>query len=48
MLTDGVNYVYQGYWWLIYPPGIAIVLLVVAFNLIGDGLRDAFEVRLRS
>jgi peptide/nickel transport system permease protein len=47
MLTDGLNFVYSGYWWLIYPPGIAIVLTVVAFNFIGDALRDAFEVRLR-
>ncbi len=47
MLTDGLNYVYDGYWWLIYPAGIAIVLTVVAFNLVGDALRDAFEVRLR-
>jgi peptide/nickel transport system permease protein len=47
MLSDGLNFVYSGYWWLIYPPGIAIVLTVVAFNFIGDALRDAFEVRLR-
>ena len=36
-----------GYWWLTYPPGIAIVLTVVAFNLIGDGLRDAFGLDTR-
>lgn len=47
MLTRGLDYTYQGYWWLIYPAGIAILLTVVAFNLIGDGLRDALEVRLR-
>jgi peptide/nickel transport system permease protein len=47
MLTNGLNYVYQGYWWLIYPAGIAIVLTVVAFNFIGDALRDSFEVRLQ-
>ena len=47
MLTDGLNYAYDGYWWLIYPAGVAIVLTVVAFNLIGDSLRDAFDVRLR-
>jgi peptide/nickel transport system permease protein len=47
MLSSGINYIYSGYWWLIYPPGIAIVLTVVAFNFIGDALRDAFEVRLR-
>lgn len=47
MLTNGLNYVYDGYWWLIYPAGFAIVLTVVAFNFIGDALRDAFDVRLQ-
>jgi len=47
MLTNGLNYVYDGYWWLLYPAGIAIVLTVVAFNFIGDALRDSLEVRLQ-
>jgi peptide/nickel transport system permease protein len=47
MLTNGLSYVYDGYWWLIYPAGIAIVLTVVAFNFIGDALRDSLEVRLQ-
>lgn len=47
MLSNGLNYSYSGYWWLVYPPGVAIVLTVVCFNFIGDALRDAFEVRLR-
>jgi peptide/nickel transport system permease protein len=47
MLSDGLNYVNDGYWWLIYPPGIMIILTVVAFNFIGDALRDAFETRLQ-
>lgn len=47
MLSNGLNYAYDGYWWLIYPAGIAIVLTVVAFNFVGDALRDAFEVRLQ-
>jgi peptide/nickel transport system permease protein len=48
MLTDGLNYIADGYWWLIYPAGVCIVLTVVAFNLLGDALRDVVEVRLRS
>jgi peptide/nickel transport system permease protein len=48
MLSDGLNYVYDGYWWLIYPPGFAIVLVVLAFSFIGDALRDALEVRLET
>jgi peptide/nickel transport system permease protein len=42
MLSDGLNYTYSGFWWLTYPPGVAIVLTVLAFNVVGDGLRDAF------
>lgn len=48
MLSQGLAEVYSGHWWLLYPPGILIIILVVAFNFVGDGLRDAFEVRLRS
>jgi peptide/nickel transport system permease protein len=47
MLSTGVNYVYAGDWWLIYPAGVAILLTVMAFNAVGDGLRDVFEVRLQ-
>jgi peptide/nickel transport system permease protein len=46
-LASGLNYIYDGYWWLIYPPGIAIVLTVVSFNFVGDAIRDALEVRLQ-
>lgn len=45
MLSDGLNYTYSGYWWLIYPSGIAIILTVLSFNLLGDGLRDAIGLR---
>jgi peptide/nickel transport system permease protein len=48
MLTTGLNYIFDGYWWQIYPAGICIVLTVVAFNLLGDATRDALDVRLRS
>jgi peptide/nickel transport system permease protein len=47
MLENGVNFLYDGYWWEIYPAGALIVLAVVAFNFIGDGLRDAMDVRLQ-
>ena len=47
MLSDGAGYVQIGYWWLIIPAGICIVLVVVAFNFIGDALRDSLEVRLQ-
>ncbi len=47
MLSNGLNYIYDGYWWLIYPAGLCIVLTVISFNFLGDALRDALEVRLR-
>jgi peptide/nickel transport system permease protein len=48
MLSDGLNYLQAGnYWYLIYPPGIAIIVTCIAFNFIGDALRDAFETRLQ-
>lgn len=47
MLSSGVDYTFAGYWWLIYPAGIAIVITVVAFNVIGDALRESMDVRLR-
>jgi peptide/nickel transport system permease protein len=47
MLTTGLNFIYDGYWWQIYPAGVCIVLTVVAFNLLGDATRDALDVRLR-
>lgn len=48
MLSSGMTAAYSGYWWLIVPPGLAIILVVWAFNAIGDGLRDAFDVRGRA
>jgi peptide/nickel transport system permease protein len=47
MLSNGVTFAISGYWWEIYPAGLAIVLVVVAFNFIGDALRDSLEVRLQ-
>jgi len=46
-LNTGLNYIFDGYWWTIYPAGVAIVLTVVAFNFVGDAMRDALEVRLQ-
>ena len=47
MLSNGVNVIFDGYWWQIYPAGVAIVLTVIAFNFIGDALRDSLDVRLQ-
>jgi peptide/nickel transport system permease protein len=48
MLSGGLTYIQGGnYWWLIYPPGVLIILTCISFNFIGDALRDAFETRLQ-
>jgi peptide/nickel transport system permease protein len=47
MLGNASQAVTAGYWWLVYPVGACLVLVVMACNLIGDALRDAFDVRLR-
>ncbi len=47
MLSGAQNYVSSGYWWLVYPVGGCLVAVVLATNLVGDALRDAFDVRLR-
>jgi peptide/nickel transport system permease protein len=47
MLSQGSTFLSDGYWWQVYPALVAIVLIVVAFNFIGDALRDSFEVRLQ-
>jgi peptide/nickel transport system permease protein len=47
MLSDGLNYLFDGYWWIVYPPAIMLIITVVAFNLIGDAVRDTLDVRLR-
>lgn len=42
MLSDGTDYLEEA-WWMSIFPGIAIMLPVIAFNSIGDGLRDTFD-----
>jgi peptide/nickel transport system permease protein len=47
MLSNGVDEILNGYWWLVYPVGVSLILVVMAFNFIGDAARDAVDVRLR-
>jgi peptide/nickel transport system permease protein len=46
-LSDGVAHLLEGTWWLIYPVGGCLVLVVMAFNFVGDAMRDSIDVRLR-
>jgi ABC-type dipeptide/oligopeptide/nickel transport system permease subunit len=47
MLGDSYKFLSSGAWWAILFPGIAIMLSVLGFNLLGDGLRDALDPKLR-
>ena len=47
MLSDGRNYLRKA-WWITTFPGLAIMTTVLAINMLGDGLRDALDPRLRT
>jgi peptide/nickel transport system permease protein len=47
LLADAQRFMAQG-WWLSVFPGLAIFVTVMAFNLVGDGLRDALDPRQRT
>jgi peptide/nickel transport system permease protein len=47
MLSQGATYLLDGYWWEVYPAGLIIMVTVVAFNFVGDALRDSLDARLR-
>ncbi len=46
MLAGALQY-YQRAWWVLTFPGLSILLTVLAFNLFGDGLRDALDPKLK-
>jgi len=47
MLADALNSGLVPPWWLVLFPGLAITITVLAFNLLGDGVRDLLDPRLR-
>jgi peptide/nickel transport system permease protein len=47
MLSNGLDFLFDGYWWQVYPAAIILIITVVAFNLIGDAIRDSLDVRLQ-
>lgn len=46
MLANALQFV-QSSWWVVTFPGLAILITVLGFNLLGDGLRDALDPRLK-
>jgi len=47
MLSDSAKFLASGAWWALTFPGLAIMLSVLGFNLLGDGLRDVLDPRLK-
>jgi len=47
MLGDSYKYLSSGAWWAVVFPGVAIMLIVLGFNLLGDGLRDALDPKMK-
>lgn len=45
MINEGRNQLVTGVWWISTFPGLAIMSLVLGFNLLGDGIRDALDPR---
>ncbi|WP_375169630.1 ABC transporter permease [Marinobacter sp.] len=48
LVAEGANFIISGEWWLVVFPGLALMLAVFTFNLIGDGLRDLVDPQRRT
>ncbi|MCA8928555.1 MAG: ABC transporter permease [Alphaproteobacteria bacterium] len=48
MVAEGANFIVSGEWWLAIFPGLALMLTVFTFNLLGDALRDIVDPRQRT
>jgi peptide/nickel transport system permease protein len=48
MVAEGAQHIVSGRWWLALFPGLALMIAVYAFNLVGDGLRDIVDPRSRT
>ena len=47
ILFEGKDYILLGMWWMSVFPGVAIILAMLGLNLLGDGLRDALDPKIR-
>jgi peptide/nickel transport system permease protein len=48
MVAEGATYIISGEWWVALFPGATLMLAVFCFNLLGDGLRDIMDPRMRT
>lgn len=44
-LSNSMSYLAENDWWMIYPPGICILITVISINFLGDAFREAFGMR---
>lgn len=47
MVAEGARFISTGKWWLVAFPGLALMICVLSFNLLGDGLRDILDPKMR-
>jgi peptide/nickel transport system permease protein len=47
-VAEGARFITAGHWWLVAFPGLALMFAVLCFNLLGDGLRDILDPRMRT
>jgi peptide/nickel transport system permease protein len=48
MVAEGARFISTGKWWLVAFPGLSLMLAVLCFNLLGDGMRDILDPRMRT
>jgi len=47
LIANGFQYMMSGRYWISVYPGVALIILIVAINLVGDQVRDQFNPRLK-
>jgi peptide/nickel transport system permease protein len=47
LIANGYEVLFSGYWWMSVFPGVALMIVVLAINLMGDRLRDVLNPRLK-
>ena len=47
LIRFGNDFLFSGQWWVSVFPGVTLILMILAINLLGDWLRDALNPRLR-
>lgn len=47
LVAEGASYMVSGQWWISFFPGMTLMIVVLSFNMLGDGLRDFADIRTR-